>query len=202
MGTTTPHLNLYKADPVGELVDVTEHLNENLDKVDARALNVDSRLTTLESLEGIVSWEEWTIDFLISRGHGAISFAYSDASDFSETLRVGDIVSVAGQIQVTSPTTTWTGPLVLRLPLQYDSRRFFIGGAHIITPANILIPLIVAPEGTGVEGAQAASAVFYRVESPSSLATVPAAPAGMGIPQNSKIRFMFQYRTNGLEVPV
>ena len=58
MSTSTPHLSLLKADP-DELVNVNTQINQNYDKLDASALNHNSRLTVVEAVAGISEWEVW-----------------------------------------------------------------------------------------------------------------------------------------------
>lgn len=58
MGTPTPHLSLNKPDG-GELVNVVTAINQNMDKVDASALNHSSRITAVEAVAGIENDDPW-----------------------------------------------------------------------------------------------------------------------------------------------
>lgn len=59
MGTNTPYAGLYKP-AGGELVDVVAHVNQNLDKIDNKLLNQDSRIGVAEALAGVAPWKTFT----------------------------------------------------------------------------------------------------------------------------------------------
>lgn len=103
MSTTTPHLSLLKPDG-DELVNVLTQVNQNYDKIDAKALSLETRVNNLEAVLGLdAEWAPWVPTFCYLGGTLIPSFDCNE--DETRYMKIGAIVFCVVEFSFTSTTT-------------------------------------------------------------------------------------------------
>lgn len=192
MGSSTPHLNLYKPDGT-ELVDVVEQLNENYDKLDTGILSLDSRVETVEGIAGITSWEAWTPTIR------SIDLAFANTIDHADYFKIGGLVFCDVQTVKTAVNATHvpaTDASSIRISLPYEMQNSFVVGALTLSvpTASPVFDYIFLPERWS------ATDVNFAIPSENAF-RFPQPPLSYVYQQNAVLKFSFQYRTNGVAVP-
>ncbi len=198
MGTSTPHLDLYKPAPVGELVDVTTHINENLDKIDAATLSLDGRLETVEAITEINTWTAWEPDVKL----GDVVIASGITAEF---LKLGTLVFCSVEIE-DIPIANYD-PYNFEISLPFEVLKGVSGGAiHAGTTTSDLGFLkerfMLATRNQRNSGALTVLTdkmmIYPVIEFSSSIQTAP--QGSIEFTTLSDLTATFQYRTNNIPV--